>query len=284
MLRFGWPLVINGFLMFGVLHGDQFLVATFYSMTELGPFAAAATLVMAPTFLFGRVFNSVMLPLLAKAQDDSATFRLRYSQALAVVSVFAAFCVFGMIVGSEAIMPLIYGPQYAGTGLLLALLAAANAFRNIRIAPALAAIAKGDSQNQMYANLWRVTALLPALGAAILKQPVWMIACVGVVGETSACAYSFLRLRRRDGVMLLVSLRPTAWVAAVLVLALLVGWEVRDWNPWPAVGLASVGAILVGAATVLGLPVLHEQAKGILRDWRAGGWRKVQGHAGQVDS
>src|SRR5687768_15920107 len=136
MLRFGWPLLVTGFLMFGVLQGDQFLVAAYYTMTDLAPYAAAAALIMEPTFFFGRVFNSLMLPIVADVQDDSVAFARRYRQALAVITVFAVVCALAMILGGDALLRLVYGVNYAGTGVLLGCLAAANAFRNLRIAPA----------------------------------------------------------------------------------------------------------------------------------------------------
>jgi O-antigen/teichoic acid export membrane protein len=84
MVKFGWPLLLTGFLMFGIMQGDQFLVATFYDLTELAPYAAAVSLVMAPQFVFGRIFNSVAFPLVARVQDNPPMFILRYRQVLGV--------------------------------------------------------------------------------------------------------------------------------------------------------------------------------------------------------
>ena len=239
MLRFGWPLIVNGFLMFGVLHGDQFLVAAFYTMSELGPYAAAATLTMAPTFFFGKVFNSIMLPVMAKSQDDPAEFCRRYRQALAIISLFSVICVVGLVIGSEAFMRLVYGSKYAGSGLIMAWLAMVNVFRNLRIAPTLAAIAKGDSQNQMISNFWRVAALVPAFFVAIAQKPLWMVACIGIVGESLASAVSLMRLRRRDYIPLMVSLVPIGWVSLAATLPF---WQdVLDAVPAPLIFFGDCG-------------------------------------------
>lgn len=270
MLRMGWPLVVNGFLMFGALHGDQFLVATYYTMADLGPYTAAGALTMAPTFFFGRVFNSLMQPLMAKAQDDPVQFERRYRQAVAVLCTFAASCAAGLIVGAEAIMQLAYGPKYVGTGAILAALATANAFRNTRIAPALAAMAKGDTKNQMISSLWRAVALVPALAVAMTHQPVWMMACAGFIGEFLAGWVSMVRLERRDGIKLSIGLKPVLWVALVVVVSFVGGWMVREWNLVSAVG-AAVGAGL--AAGLLGLVSFAALRREVVALWtrRRGG-------------
>jgi O-antigen/teichoic acid export membrane protein len=219
MLKFGWPLVVNGFLTFGVFQGDQFLIAARYTITDLAPYAAAAALTMAPSFFFGRVFNSLMLPVLADVQDNSTALTRRYKQVLALTTVFAVVCALTMILGAESLMRLVYGTAYSGAGLLLAWLAAANAFRNLRLAPALAAMAKGDTQNQMISNGWRVTALLPAAVLAMVHAPIWLIATTGLFGEAVACWSSFVRLRRQDGFPLSVSLIAAGWVLMAVLSA-----------------------------------------------------------------
>jgi O-antigen/teichoic acid export membrane protein len=261
-------------LMFGTLQGDQFLVATFYTMTDLGPYAAAAALTMAPSFVFGRVFNSVMLPLMAKVQDEPATFRHRYRQATAVIVTFAAVCAAGMIIGSEALMVLVYGPKYAGAGIIMAWLAASNAYRNLRISPALAAMAKGDSQNQMISNLWRVVALVPTLALAVAQYPVWMLACTGVLGELLACRAAWVRLSRRDGVPLSMNLVSGVWVTAAVIFAFgITALGVSHWNPYLAVSLAAACSFGIGAGMVMTMPVLRHEVATLWLKWRQTGLR-----------
>lgn len=212
MLRFGWPLVVNGLLMFAILQGDQFAIAASYTMSDLAPYAAAAALASAPTFLFARIFNSVALPVLAKCQNDPPLFLQRYRKVLAVVTAFSGVGAIMMIVGGEAVVRLVYGSKYAGAGILLGCLAAANAYRTLRIAPALAAIARGDSRNQMIGNLVRAVSLVVALPLVAAKQPLWTVACTGLAGEVFACWISFVRLERRDAVPMSSSLAHAAWV------------------------------------------------------------------------
>lgn len=213
---FGWPLVLTGFLMFGIFQGDQFIVATFYSLEDLAPYGAAASLVMVPGFLIGNVVGSVALPMLSQVQGDNGSFRNRYKALMATFTLASAMASGLMIIGSEAIMRLVYGPKYSGSGVLLAWLAASSAFRNLRIAPATAALSRADSRNSLVSNMGRSVALLPALAVALGGKPIWTIAACGMVGEFFACWVSFRRLEKRDGLPLWESLKWALALSAIL--------------------------------------------------------------------
>jgi O-antigen/teichoic acid export membrane protein len=283
MLRFGWPMLVTGLLMFGVLQGDQFLVASFYTMTDLGPYAAAAALTMVPAFFFGRVFNSVALPVLARVQDDPVALQRCYRKILAVVVAFSATSTAGIMIGAEALMRVVYGQKYAGAGIILGWLAAANAFRNLRMAPSLAALARGDSHNLMIANLCRVVSLLPALGLALAHKPVWMLASCGLLGEALACWASLVRLQRRDGVPLSVTLVPAQWLTMLVAGAGLAAWWGAHKLPaFFALASAAAGALFAGAVLIGALPELRKEALTAWNGFRFGGWReallRISGH------
>lgn len=283
MLRFGWPMLVTGFLMFGVMQGDQFFVASFYTMNDLGSYAAAAALTMVPAFFFARIFDSVALPVLARVQDDPVALQRYYQKIVAVVVMFSATSTVGMVIGAEALMRVVYGQKYAGAGIILGWLAAANAFRNLRMAPSLAALAKGDSHNAMVTNLCRVLSLIPALGLALVHQPVWILACCGLAGEALACGVSLVRLHRRDGVPLSATLFPAQWLILLVGAAGLAAWWGAHKLPaFFALAAAVAGSTVTGAILVGALPELRNEALAAWNGFRAGGWRealsRVLGH------
>jgi len=274
MLRFGWPLLVTGFLMFGVTQGDQFLVATFYAMSDLAPYAAAATLAYAPSFLFGGILSSILLPLLSRVQDDLSLLRRRYSQVVALVTLVSAVTSVGMIIAGEALMQLAYGSKYTGSGIILAWLTAAVAFRNLRIAPAIAALARADSQNQMISNTWRVLALAPMLIMAFRHQPIWMLACCGLVGEVFACWFSIARLQRRDGVPVGVTLWPAIWLLALVIAGGGLAWSgAHALSRFGGLVLGTVCALVAGISTAALLPELRREALAIWEGYRSKGLR-----------
>jgi O-antigen/teichoic acid export membrane protein len=274
MLRFGWPLLVSGFLMFGMMQGDHFLVAMFYSMSDLAPYAAAGALAWAPSFLFAGILSSILLPLLSRVQDDQPLLRRRYSQAVALLTLISAVTSVGMIVGGEAMMRLVYGSKYAGSGVILAWLTAAVAFRNLRVAPSIAALARGDSQNQMISNAWRVAALAPMLVLAFRHQPIWMLACCGLMGEWLAGWFCIVRLRRRGGVPANVTFWPAIWLLAVLMATGGVAWLViRTSSVLGGLALGAVCALAAGVSTVVLLPDLRREALAAWKGYQARGWR-----------
>jgi O-antigen/teichoic acid export membrane protein len=267
VMRFGWPLIVNGFMMYGVFQGEQFIVASFYPMAELASYAAATTLGTAPGYVLGRVFNPVVLPVLAKAQDDAELFRRRYRQVVSAIAWFSAVSGVSVLVAAEALMRLLYGEKYSGAGIVLACLAAAGSVRLVRTATSLAALAKGDSQNEMWSNGGRMLGLLPALGLALQHQPVWLVACTGLLGEAIACAVAVVRLRRRDNIPLSASLVPMAWVVTWVSIAAAVVW-LGGARHWPvAFGLLIAGSLATasGILIAVSLPELRQE---IVTWWR----------------
>lgn len=253
ILMFGWPLVVNSFLMFGIYQGDQLLVGAYYSMSDLAMYFAASSIALAPTMLALQVLGPIMLPVMAEVQNEPQIFHRRYKLCVQVVSACSIFYVFFVILGAEHLMIFVFGEKYAGGGFALAWLAAAYAFRLIRAAPATAAIAKADTQNQMISNLLRMTSLPLAFWFALAKNPIWTLAAAGLAGELLAFVYSFNRLSKRDNIPWSWSLAPAVLVAGATALSGMgVAIGVHEWN-WVmalcvALILASLGAgILLSA-------------------------------------
>lgn len=273
MLHFGWPLLLTGFLMFGIFQGDQFIVATFYNLADLAPYAAASALVMVPGMLFGNVINSVALPVLAQVQEDRISFKKRYHQVMSIVMLFSVATTVGIILGSESIMRLAYGDKYVGSGVILAWLSASIAFRNLRMAPALAALAQGDSKNSLISNIGRATALIPALGIALSSMPIWLIAASGLLGEFVACWLSMRRLETRDKIPFSESNRSIMLMSLIVSGAGFASWSgVHNW-PMPLNLLAAVmGSLVSSAIVIIKIPEMRKEACSLWKGFRIGGW------------
>ncbi|NGO39249.1 oligosaccharide flippase family protein [Limisphaera ngatamarikiensis] len=271
MLEFGWPLVLTGFLMFGIMQGDQFLVATFYSLSDLAPYAAAVSLVMAPQFVFGKVFNSVALPLVAREQDDPVAFARRYGQVMAGMLLYAAVSTTALMVGAEALMRLVYGPKYVGAGLVMSWLAAVAGFRALRMGVAVANIAQGDSQSQLLANLGRAVSLGPAFWLAWQGKPLWMVAACGLVGEGLATAVCVWRLWRLHRIPIPLTLRPALMMVMVAAASGMLGYWVADLPAWAGVLATAASSLVAGMLVVLSIPVLRREAVVLWQGLRSAG-------------
>lgn len=218
ILAFGWPLLVNGLLMFVIFQGDRFVIASApalfsnngYTLVDLGFYSAAFALSMAPASLVASVSTSLFLPRLSRLQDSPSDFQRSYAACAHAVCLAAALISIPLIVSGKWLVQLVYGPSYGPAGMLLGWLAAMWALRTIRIAPTLAAIARGDTRNAMMANVVRATALVGVLFAAANGVPlIWVAAC-GFWGELLATATSLIRLKRQHGLPVRLCLQPAA--------------------------------------------------------------------------
>ena len=212
---FGWPLMINGILMFGIFEGDRLIIgsagrlfpANSYTLADLGAYSVAFALTMAPTMFVANVGSSLFLPFLSAMQDDGTMFRQRYGACCQAVCLAGAITSIVFITLGGSALTMIYGSKYSAGGTVIGWLGAMWAVRIIRVAPTLAAMALGDSKNAMVSNAARTISLVGMLIAAAMGGGLAWIAIAGLCGEILALLSSLWRLSARD------SISPTDCVA-----------------------------------------------------------------------
>lgn len=216
VLAFGWPLLINGLLMYIIFQGDRFIIGasrrlfvhSTYTLADLGVYSVAFSLTMAPTMLVASVSTSLFLPLLSRAQCAVAQFQLRYVACGELVSLAAAMTSTAFIIAGKSFVVLIYGAKYAAAAAFIGWLGAMWGLRTLRVAPTLAAMALGDTRNSMIANIARTSALGGVLIVAATGQPLLWIAICGFAGELLALAVCVWRLAREHAVPARIALKP----------------------------------------------------------------------------
>lgn len=254
IVAFGWPLLVNGLLMFAIFQGDRLIVGVFYNMETLGVFSVAFALAMMPTMMAARIATPLVLPSLAKSYENPAQFERRYGLAmeLATVVTSAYLC---LVIGScGAIMGGLYGEEYRVGGPYLAVLAGMQAFRIVRIVPTLGAMAMGDTRNALLANLWRLLALPGAIAAAALGAPVVWLIVAGIGGELLATVASIARLSRRQGVSIRAALPILgSGVGLAAGLASLRLQPLAVWGDWGVMSAVAgiTGAVALGTAAIM---------------------------------
>ena len=270
ILRFGWPLVLNSFLMFGVMQGDQFVVGMYYAKGDLAVYANAAALAVAPGEMFLNIMGSLLLPVLARVQEDRPAFHRNYRVAIQASAAFAAAFSTSLVVGAEVLAVMVFGAQYRGAGLILAFLSIATAFRLMRCATVAAAMARADSKNQLIANLLRSTSLIPTFLAAVSGQPLWVLAAVGLLGEGLAFVGSLLRLEKRDRIPLRWTLGPVGICAAAVLFAIwLVAFGVQSRRWFLVLPLAAGLGLVAGGIILASFPESRRLAQSCLRGVQA---------------
>ncbi|MFC1888628.1 oligosaccharide flippase family protein [Thermodesulfobacteriota bacterium] len=245
ILKFGWPLLINGFLLFAASQADRFVIGRYYTLEELAEYGMAATLSLVPGFMIIHIIGAIMMPLLSRVQDSAKDFRKRYMLCMQTMSLLATLFATSLIVFGEALAHLVGGEKYAGAGVYIGWLATAAALRTIRAATTTAALAKGDSKNLMSANIFRVSGLSFAIIAAFLGFDLYMIAVSAVMGEVLALTASVTLLSRRHGLALGDSFQPTGLSVAFIALAGgLVAFDIEIVG-WSTVLPLALGLLLI---------------------------------------
>ena len=218
MAKFGWPLLLNGVLMFLIWQGDRVLVGSAYDMTQLALYSVAMTVTAAPTDLLSRASSVVLLPPLARAQNNAERFAELYgflAQALSLGGIVVA--VFFIILG-PGLVELLYGARYAGVGPFIGWFAVMQMLRLIRTVPTTAALAKGDTIACLLANFGRAACLPLLVMLAFCEQPLVWLVVAGCLGELLALIIILQRVSVAHGLKRITSLGP-AGISLCAVLA-----------------------------------------------------------------
>ena len=260
MLGFGWPLLLNGFLLFGITQGDRAIIGTTFTVEELGWYSAAFTLTMMPIVILVRVLRTFFFPLLTRVQDDPVQFR---SRSVVVVHACTLCCVLvgvGATLVGPSLLVAMYGPKYSEGIAVIGWLGLTQAVRLAKAGPATVAMAKGETTNPLIANVVRSGGLLLALAAVASGYGVVSVAVCGLIGEVLGLIASVVLLRLRLGldqkpmflgmVVAGLVLVPAAWAGRAFFTAERLWTEIVGGS---AISFVLTGLLLFAFPSVLGL-------------------------------
>ncbi|KHD07592.1 hypothetical protein PN36_20165 [Candidatus Thiomargarita nelsonii] len=217
LFAFGWPLLINGLLMFGVLQGDRLIVGTAYTMAELGVFSVAFALVIMIAMTLAKLASALLLPLFSQA--DPETLRRYFRLSVQILALIGGVVALPLILFGGSLIVILYGEQYTSATEFIAWMGVLLAVRTFRLVPTIAAMAKGDTKNSMIANMFRTIGVLLAVVAAWLALPIASIIICGVVGELLAFMAAVWRLLRLHGMPVYDSIIAPILVSSILLIA-----------------------------------------------------------------
>lgn len=252
-LSFGWPLLVNGALLFLVMHGEKLVVGRELGLEALGLFAMGFTLTLTPTLVLARSTQAFFLPQLSALQDEGERF-----DAMAAATMQAAVANGLLVAVSIAVLgppfvALVLGDKYAGLAPLLAWLGILQAVRVFKTGPAVVALARGRTANAMLGNLPRVVAILVAwVALAQGRADLLAVVLIGLAGEVVGFALSLALVRARAGVRLGSMVGPVA--ASVVVLGAIAAeatWLAPAGRLEWGFGAAVCVVLLVGAGLAM---------------------------------
>ncbi len=279
MAAFGWPLLLNGALMFAIFQGDKAIVGVSSGVGELAWYGAAFSLALTPSLFVVRVLSPLMLPLLARKQDDSSEFERRSLLTVELCTIAGVFVGLVFVLAGPALLVTVFGSKYAAGTAVIGWFGAMQAARIAKSGPAIVALARGETTNPLFANVVRCVGLVGAVAAVSLGQGVIAIAVWGTVGELLAALASILLLRWRLGLrvdgMLKCAGASTAVVAAAQLAAVL--WF-QGTSPVTEIAAGVTASMLLSGALVAAFPQMLGLVRRIASDTRAGRkeWLKAE--------
>jgi O-antigen/teichoic acid export membrane protein len=227
VMSFGWPLLINGVLLYLIFEGDRLTIGAgnrlfhvnTYSLTDLGVYSVAFAITMGPAMLIGNVSGALFLPVLSSVQNVREQFHKRYYICSQIVSLVASMIAVPFIISGGWVVTLIYGKKYEGAAAFIGWLACMWALRTVRQSPTIASMALGDTKNAMYSNIARAATFGAVLVVAATGHSLSWIAACGFFGELIALAVCVTRLQMVHSVPAMLFVRPFAIAAASMLIA-----------------------------------------------------------------
>jgi len=208
IISFGWPLVINGLMLFGIQQGDRLIIGSNYDMTSLGLYSVAFTLTGTVSMMMANINRSLMLPLFSSVQNEKSVYLQRYKTSIHIVSSISFIILILFILYGSWLITFFYGDKYNGAAIFIIWLAAEQTMRMLRSVPTQASIAVKDTKNSMIANVSRLIALPTALFVAVSGYNLIWIPIIGFISEIFSYFISVIRLKFKQDLNLVHSMRP----------------------------------------------------------------------------
>lgn len=199
-INFGWPLLLNGMLLFAAFHGDRVIVANQMGPAVLGWFSVAYMLTLMPSTLMAKVVQTLSLPVLAQHQDDANRFGRLAMVAIEAACLIGMLLVMGNVLLGGTLIHILFGAKHVDAISVLVPLAAVQAIRVAKSGPSTIAISKRQTTNPMWANLLRLAFLPIAYGVAMNGGGPLVVVWIALLGEFSALLLSYYLVAKKSGV------------------------------------------------------------------------------------
>ena len=198
-LRFGWPLLANAVLLFLVFNAEKLIVGRSLGMETLAMFAMGLTLTLTPTLVLAKSVTNFFLPPLSAAKTDA------HFQNLAVVIfqihiLFAGIFTLAVVVLGPWLITGLLGTKYEPLVSILVWLAILQALRIFKGGPSTVALARGQTENAVVANVIRIVLLPIAWWAVSNTDDLMPLIFLGILGEFLGATVAFGLVRWRLGI------------------------------------------------------------------------------------
>lgn len=244
-IRFGWPLLLNGVLMFAILYGERTIVGGELGLEALALFSMGFSLALAPALVMSKSATSFFLPQLSKieATDGFADLSMSAVQAHILLGNFLMVSI--ALLGGPFIHAIL-SEKYAAAIPLLTWLGVMQALRVWKVGSATVALSRAHTENAIVTNLVRVM-ILP-LGWYVINQggSLLTLIWIGIAGEFIGFVLGLALALWRLSLPVSPLIIPTCISIALLALGGLHAQRQEDnWMPDPVTGIGLVVVLVI---------------------------------------
>lgn len=169
MLGMGGNLTAFSMLNYFARTADNLLIGRFLGVEPLGLYSRAYGLMMLPNTLLTAPLQRVMVPVLARLQDDHARFERAYFRAVRLLAAVVIPIGFGMAVLAEEIVLMLLGSKWTSAAPLLRVLAINTALQPLLSSTGWVYLARGRADKLLH---WALFAC-PVIAASFVAGLPW---------------------------------------------------------------------------------------------------------------
>lgn len=251
VIAYGWPLLLNGVVIFFATQGDRIVIGALEGMRDLAGYVSVAAITGGISLFFAKVTGNLFFPLLSEARGNMAHFAERSRHTGAIALLLMSATVFPLALLGAPVVMLLFGPEYQVPALLATFLAIQAAAMMLRSWCATISLSLGGTGDILNASLLRIIGLGGAIYALSSGEGiVWVAVCMSA-GDAAATFFALFQVSRRAR-----AVGPTALLlgASFVLLSLLVIGLALLFDPaesWLFAVIGAVAAALPGSIAAL---------------------------------
>lgn len=251
VMIYGWPLLLNGLVIFLSNQGDRIVVGAMNGMVELAGYVAIGSLTVGMSLFLAKLTGNLFLPILSAVKDDPVAFARRNQFCGAISIALLAVTLIPMIILGKPLVTLLFGAEYQIPSILAGWLSILAGARVLRCWPVVVALSIGFTRDILYANLIRVGGLCAAFWAVSSGYGVVGVAASMATGELSATLFALWRADRKNPAKGHTGLVLGGVFCALCGLAMVTHLTPLQQGGWPMLIVAAIAVASVGIGTIM---------------------------------
>jgi O-antigen/teichoic acid export membrane protein len=256
LLRFAYPLMLTGLMLFIGSQGDRVVVAHWLGMKGLGLYSAVLLLIYVPANVVFNYIHALYVPMVAAERDYPAQQQTVIDRLGGLTILLAVAMCAGFALVAPLAVTVLYGHRYTQSAMLVGLFGILQCTRFLMNWPTTVNLSLGQSRAVLASNVSRFLAYPCAFAGVTLFGGLRGMVAGFAVGEMASIAIALILMNRGANRPLWAGFdRLTAFV--------LTCWAVIGWNLFAHDPTLLAGVVLFALSVTLALWIARREADSI---------------------